>query len=102
MTNLRCGKTIAVLFFILLQGLIVFAQEQTVSGKVTDQQTGVGLPGVTIAVRGTTRSTTTGNDGAFSISASSTDVLEFTFTGYASQEITVGNNTNLSVTMGPS
>ncbi|AKD05159.1 TonB-dependent receptor [Pontibacter korlensis] len=72
----------------------------TVTGKVTDDS-GVGLPGVTVVVRGTTRGTSTDLNGNFTLSVPQTGaVLVFSYIGYASQEVPVGNQTTINVTLG--
>ncbi|GAB3539383.1 TonB-dependent receptor [Pontibacter brevis] len=72
----------------------------TVTGRVTDES-GVGLPGVTVVVKGTTRGTATGADGNFTIAVPSTNAtLVFSYIGYSTQEIQVGNRTAINVTMG--
>ena len=81
-------------------GLEAEAQEVTVRGTVissTDQQP---IPGVTVLLKGTTRGVATDLDGSFSISVpSQTSVLVFSFVGYISQEMTVGNQSILNVTL---
>lgn len=70
-----------------------------VSGRVTDE-TGSGLAGVTVAVKGTTRGTTTDADGAFRIAVAGPEsVLLFSYVGYQRQEVVVGNRTTLTVSM---
>ncbi|TAE23415.1 MAG: TonB-dependent receptor [Cytophagales bacterium] len=70
--------------------------EQFISGKVT-ARTGETLPGVSIAVKGTTRGTTTDGDGLFKISANVGEVLVFSFIGYGSREVKVDNQTYLNI-----
>ncbi|HZI24745.1 MAG TPA: carboxypeptidase-like regulatory domain-containing protein, partial [Chryseolinea sp.] len=85
--------------------LIVFnllAQQQSVSGRVTDQSEGTPLPGVSILLKGTSQGTVSASDGTFSINAQPTDVLIFSFIGFAQQEITVGDQTTIDVSMVPS
>lgn len=75
--------------------------EQTVTGVVSDE-TGAGLPGVSVVVKGTTKGTTTDGNGRFRLNVPDGSVtLTFSFVGYASQDIVVGNRTNLTVTMQP-
>jgi TonB-linked SusC/RagA family outer membrane protein len=77
----------------------VFAQVVAVSGTVTDHA-GELMPGVTIAVKGTTSGVVSGLDGKYSIQAPSGNaVLVFSFIGYATQEIRVGNRTTLDVSL---
>lgn len=83
----------------LLLSSVAYAQ-RTVSGKVTNQQTREGLPGVSINVKGSQTTTTSGNDGGFKITVQNDQaVLVFTYVGFAAQEVSVNNNTNLSVVM---
>ncbi|WP_229201871.1 SusC/RagA family TonB-linked outer membrane protein [Arsenicibacter rosenii] len=71
----------------------------TVSGKVVDAQGG-GLPGVSISIKGTTRGTTSNVDGTFQLSVTGPeDVLVFSFIGYTTQEVVVGTQTVLNITM---
>lgn len=71
----------------------------TIKGRVTDNK-GEGLPGVTI--RNGSTGTTTANDGTYQVKAAAGDVLVFSFTGFASQEITVtAGRETLDVTLEP-
>jgi TonB-linked SusC/RagA family outer membrane protein len=74
----------------------------TVSGKVIDDSN-VGLPGVSVVLKGTQRGTTTDKDGEFQIEVpeKSGAVLVFSFVGYVMQELEIGNQTSVSVTMKP-
>jgi TonB-linked SusC/RagA family outer membrane protein len=71
----------------------------TVTGKVTDEK-GLPLPGVTIAIKGTTRGTNSSVNGTFSVAATSKDVLIFSMVGFTRQEELVGTRTviNLQLT----
>lgn len=76
-----------------------YAQDISVSGKVQSEKQEV-LPGVTIAVKGTTVGTITDIDGKYTLKGlSSTDVLVFSFIGFKSQEITVGTKAVLNVSL---
>ena len=87
------GKTIVVKQKEAAQTLTAFAE---VRGVVADSL-GQRLAGVTVRVKGTTRGTTTGVNGEFSIEAKAGDVLQFSFVGYAAKEVTVGESTTLNV-----
>jgi len=74
-------------------------QQKSVTGKVTDN-TGAGLPGVSVVVKGTTTGVITDMDGKYTISkVPENAVLQFSFVGMKSQEITVGDKTTLNVTL---
>ncbi len=77
------------------------AQTKFVKGTVKDD-TGAPVPGVTILVAGTTKGTSTDFDGNYTIEASATDRLTFSFVGLAPQTITVGTQTTINVTLLPS
>jgi TonB-linked SusC/RagA family outer membrane protein len=77
------------------------ATEQTVKGKVIDEK-GAGLPGVSILVKGAQRGTSTNADGGFQLEVpGSSSVLVFSYVGYQSKEITVGNQTNINLSLNP-
>jgi len=74
-------------------------QQATVSGKVTDAG-GQPLPGVSIVIKGTTQGTVTNADGEYTLTNVSPDAtLAFSFVGMRTQEIVVGNQTTINVTM---
>ncbi|HKJ43708.1 MAG TPA: TonB-dependent receptor [Sunxiuqinia sp.] len=73
-------------------------QNQTISGTVTDSN-GEPMPGVTVVVKGTTRGTITDVSGNYTIDASGSDILVFSFIGMASQEIPVGEQSTINVQM---
>jgi TonB-dependent starch-binding outer membrane protein SusC len=76
--------------------------EQKVTGTVRDEN-GQALPGVSVVLKGTQRGTTTNTDGRFELTVPETGspVLVFSFVGYASQEVAVGNQGSLSISMVP-
>ena len=74
-------------------------QARTVQGVVSDGF-GEPLPGVNITIKGTTTGVMTGPDGSFSISVpNDNDVLVFSYIGFVRQEIMVGNQTVINLTM---
>ncbi|MDO6516973.1 SusC/RagA family TonB-linked outer membrane protein [Zobellia uliginosa] len=73
-------------------------QAQTmVTGTVSDEQGPI--PGVNIVIKGTSSGVTTDFDGNFSIEASPEDVLVISYLGYGTQNIKVGNQTTLNITL---
>jgi len=85
---------------ILLLCNSLFAQT-VVTGVVTSSDDQQPLIGVTVVVKGKTQGTQTDAEGRFTLNASSTDILIFTYLSFVSQEIKVGQQTNLKVTMAP-
>ena len=76
------------------------AQTRTVSGRVSDQKTGEGLPGVTVLLKGTTTGVSTNGDGAFNLSVPQTGgTLVFSSVGYISQERAIDNAAQLNVAL---
>jgi len=76
-----------------------FAQEKTITGTVTSVSDGLPLPGVNVIVKGTTRGVQTDFDGNYSITASPTETLVFSFVSMKNLEMLVGDNSSLSVAM---
>ncbi len=75
------------------------AQQPAVSGTVTDE-VGQPLPGVTVVVKGTTQGTVTNADGEYSLTNIPEDAtLQFSFVGMVTQEMEVGNQSQIDVTM---
>lgn len=74
-----------------------FAQEKTITGTITEN--GMPLPGVSVAVKGTTRGTQTDFDGKYSIKAAQGESLVFSFIGFATQTIVVGGSNSINVVM---
>lgn len=89
-------------FFLLI--LIFFSThlhaQNSLSGSVIDNQ-GNPLPGATIIVKGTNKGTTSDFDGNFNIQVNEDDVLVISFVGFANQEIQVGQQENISISLEP-
>lgn len=78
-----------------------FPADITVQGKVIDEL-GAPIPGVNIIVKGTALGTTTDAEGRYAIDVPSPEaILVFSFIGYTTQEILVGAQTSINVTLGP-
>jgi TonB-linked SusC/RagA family outer membrane protein len=86
---------LALLLMLITQ--ISFAQEQPVSGVVSDQS-GAPIPGVNVLVKGTSNSTQTDLDGKFKISASKSQTLVFSFLGMKTKEV-LASTSSLNVTL---
>ena len=76
-----------------------FAQEKTVTGTVSDN-TGP-LPGASVFVKGTQRSTQTDIDGRYTINAAPGEVLQISYMGFETQEIKVGASNSYNAVMAP-
>jgi TonB-linked SusC/RagA family outer membrane protein len=83
----------------LLLSIQIFAQDRTVSGKVTSSEDGLGIPGASVAIKGTTRGTATDVDGNYKITVSGSAVLTITSVGYLTQDVTVGTRAQIDVTL---
>ncbi|ANH60957.1 SusC/RagA family TonB-linked outer membrane protein [Dokdonia donghaensis] len=85
--------------FLVLLGFMaqVTLAQKTITGTVKEQNGP--LPGASVLIQGTTTGTQTDFDGNFSIEASSTDVLTFSYVGFKEVSIPVGNQTIINVTL---
>ena len=80
---------------LLMTGLLqqVYAQNRSLSGRVTDRSTGQGLPGATVLVKGTTVGASTNADGSFSLSVPATAAtLTISSIGFTSVDRTIGSD----------
>lgn len=89
------------LLFVFIPFLLGTTQgwAQTVTGKVTSGVDGSALPGVSILVKGTNQGTTTDFDGAYSINASGSNTLVFSFIGFTTTEEAVGNRSTINIVL---
>ncbi|AGA78829.1 SusC/RagA family TonB-linked outer membrane protein [Echinicola vietnamensis] len=74
----------------------IVIREVTVSGTVMDANNQP-IPGVTVLVKGTTNGTTTDLDGRYRMNVPENSVLVFSFVGFVSQEVAVGNKDVIDV-----
>ncbi len=78
----------------------IYAQQKSVSGKVTDLESGEPLPGVNVLVKGTTQGTVTDIEGSYTVNVPGEEsVLVFSSIGYATEEITVGSQSTIDLAM---
>ncbi|RZK21916.1 MAG: hypothetical protein EOO63_18620, partial [Hymenobacter sp.] len=81
---------------------VVLAQTRTVSGRVTDQKTNEGLPGVTILLKGTTNGVSTSTDGGFTLNVPTTGgTLVISSVGYITKEQDIGAESQLNLGLVP-
>lgn len=77
---------------------VVFAQQKTIKGIVVDA-TGEPLIGVNVSVKGTTIGIITDIDGKYTLEVPTNATLVFSYIGYRTQELSVGNQTTINITM---
>lgn len=75
------------------------AQAQIITGKVLAAQDGAPLPGVTIRIKNASEGTTTGIDGSYSLPAAKGATLVFSYTGFESKEVVVGNEPVINLSL---
>jgi TonB-linked SusC/RagA family outer membrane protein len=85
-------------FAILCSWQMAEAQSRTVSGKVSDAG-GSPLPGVSVTVKGTTQGAITDAAGKYSTQVANNATLVFSYIGYKAQEVKVGSQSNINVSM---
>mgnify|MGYP003131972463 FL=1 len=94
-------KSLSALILLLVFASSVAMAQRVVTGTVLDEYD-VGLPGVSVLVKGTTTGTATDIDGKFSLNVPNDQaVLVFSFIGYAKIEQVVGNRSVVDVKMRP-
>jgi TonB-linked SusC/RagA family outer membrane protein len=78
-------------------------QKRIITGKVISADDKIGVPGVNVVVKGTKKTVSTDFDGSYSIEIDSDEnILVFSFVGYTTQEIKVGTNSVINVTLAAS
>lgn len=94
-------KRILLICFVLMSALISEAWAQrTVTGKVTGEAGGEGLPGVTVRAKGTTTGVNTDFDGNYRLNVpEGSNTLVFTFVGFVTVEEQIGNRSVIDVVM---
>lgn len=87
------------LLVMLLPAAGAYAQEtaKTVTGSVLSETGNDGIPGVSVIVKGTSQGTTTNTEGFFSLEVKPGSTLVFSFIGFESKELNVGNKTKVEI-----
>lgn len=93
-------KTFMITSFLVLWSTILFAQSITIKGKVSDSS-GIGLPGATIVLKGTTTGAVSDVNGNYqlSIQNASNGILLFSFIGLEPIEVSVNGKTEINVSL---
>jgi len=93
------NRLLPLFLFLFISSLVSAQNRLTVSGTVKDDK-GVGVPGISLLVKGTTTGTSTDADGAFRLNVPNGNaVLVVSGVGYLRQEVPVGNAATLSITI---
>jgi len=99
-------KTLLKLFTFLLALVcvnLVYGQSREIRGKVTDSSDDTPVPGVNVLVKGSTTGTVTDIDGNYRIRVSEdAEALVFSSIGYEGEEVTIGSQSTIDVTLLPS
>jgi Ca-activated chloride channel family protein len=91
-------KNLITFLLIVVATLSVTAQEKVVCGIITDEN-GIPLPAATILVKDTVNGTSSDFDGNYTITAQLRDVLVFSYVGYRTEEISVGSESKIDVSL---
>lgn len=89
-------KTFLITLFVISH-FSIFAQKRSITGTITDSQTGEALSGVSVRVRGSANGTFTNQQGRYNIQAQPNDALEITMIAYRSFTVTVGEQTTIDI-----
>jgi iron complex outermembrane recepter protein len=91
-------KKLLLFLTLILSSAIVFAQNRTVNGTVTDSQSGEPIPGANITIKGSSTGTGTTADGKFTLSVpAGSSTLVVSFVGYITQEVELGELTSIAI-----
>ncbi len=90
-------RTMLFTSILLLSFSFVSAQTKTISGTVTTD--GIPLPGVSVTIKGKSVGAVTDFDGLYAIEAEESDVLQFIYVGYVTEDVTVGDKTTVDVSL---
>ena len=90
------------LALLIFAGVQVVLAQTTITGTVTSSEDGKGIPGATVLVKGTTVGLTTDMSGKYAIKVPAQGkVLQFSFVGMKTQDVTIGSQTVINVVLTP-
>ena len=94
-------KILLASFLCLVHICVVWAQERSVTGKVTAAEDGLPLPGVNVVVKGTSLGTVTNTEGIYTLNVPANGTtLIFSFIGLTTQEVEIGARSTVDLQMG--
>ena len=88
----------SIMALLMLIATISFAQT-TITGKITDSESGIPLIGANVLIQNSYSGTTTDLDGNYTLEVENGDVLVFSYIGYLSQEITYNGQSKIDVSL---
>ncbi len=91
-------KTLTSTLLLLLVGFVTVAQNK-LTGKVSDEKTKEGIPGVSIAIKGTSQGATTDMNGQFTLAVSSNATLVISSVGYETKEVAYTGQATLNISL---
>lgn len=91
-------KTLTSTLLMLLVGFVTVAQNK-LTGKVSDEKNKEGIPGVSIAIKGTSQGATTDMNGQFTLTVSSNAILVISSVGYETKEVTYAGQATLDISL---
>lgn len=92
-------KSFMILLYLIFTSTFLLAQGTPIAGKVTDAADNNPIPGVSVRVKNTTTGTVTSNTGNYSITAPKGAILVFTYIGYGTKEVTVGESSSVNISL---
>ena len=96
------SKSLLTVLFALVFSATTYAQDKTISGKVTGSDDGLPLPQVSVLLKGTTTGVPTNIDGEYQLNVPAEGgTLIFRYLGYVTQEVEIGNRTVVNVVLAP-
>src|SRR3954471_8307870 len=99
LTTSRKNLASIILISTLFLTTSIHAQNRRITGRVLSGTDNQPLAGVSVMIKGTTTGTTTDNNGNYSVGAPDDATLTFGYVGYTPQEIAVGNQSAINVTL---
>src|SRR5579863_4305971 len=82
---------------IIMISSFVLQAQKTITGKIIDKQTGSALAGASIRIKGSTKGSSTNNEGMFTIQAQPQDILLITSIGYSPKSVPVPEGSSINI-----
>ncbi|QPH37914.1 SusC/RagA family TonB-linked outer membrane protein [Pedobacter endophyticus] len=96
-------KLLRSLFVLLFIASSAMAQDRTITGTVTSSEDGLPIPGVSVKAVGSTASSTTGNDGRYSIGiTASTTEIQFSYIGFTTETVAITSSNTVNIRLSSS